>query len=819
MIEYLFEALLITSAAGAVLTLLLALTRSGLRRCFSANWHYYIWLVPLLVMILPVRLDFAPPAPLASEKSAVSPAPAMDVAVAYEAADTVLIADDIAAEEAVYDAGYSLYGFVPYIWLLVMLVLMAIRIGGYSVFLCRIRRNSYEAVCHELSAYTSKAVRVRKCTGISSPCMTGIFRPILLLPDTGLTDEQMHNILLHEMTHLKRKDILYKWLVIFVKCVHWFNPAVYYISARVGEECEISCDLSVVKNMTNEQERSYVNTIIDLLSVSCGRVNYMSTGMTGSKGALKKRFILIKNKKSVSKRAVTVSVTLSVLLVIAAVFAGGCLNGKIITSLPDVITDERLGNNFNFLIVGTDEQGRADTVMLAMFGGGNTRFVSIPRDTAFDTDSAEMKKISAVIADGDAAVVDAVRGALSVPVEYYARVDISAIEELVDIYGGLDVNVPMDMEYDDDASDLHIKLKAGVHTLSGEAVCGLLRFRRSNNGVGYTDGDMSRIRTGHQVLSAFINRMLTGGTDKLKDAAKLLQDNIHTNYPLRKLADDISVYADSLKNASFEIIPGVGEVSEDGIFYYKPDQAYIVSLGAREILMNTELVWPCYGVVSSGFGARTHPITGEVKEHNGVDIIAEEGIPVGAVIRGTVTESAFDADKGNYVVVEYDGIKTLYSHLKSTNVTTGENISAGKLIGYVGSTGNSTGPHLHFELSVNGRYVNPEEFISKPDPQIKSDIINSTLASGESVMVNSGMLWHIDAKRTGEVFDIVSRNVNIKKPELWDIPYEVYIYSIDTPGGAEPRIYVFGRDKLLFNTSLDKTQYSDVIRLMENSRF
>ena len=88
--------------------------------------------------------------------------------------------------------------------------------------------------------------------------MMGIFRPVLVLPDRQITAEQLDNILRHEMTHFRRKDLLYKWFAVFVKCVHWFNPAVYYISRQIGIECEISCDLAVVSGMSQEEKRSYV---------------------------------------------------------------------------------------------------------------------------------------------------------------------------------------------------------------------------------------------------------------------------------------------------------------------------------------------------------------------------------------------------------------------------------------------------------------------------------------------------------------------------------------------------------------------------------
>ena len=96
--------------------------------------------------------------------------------------------------------------------------------------------------------------------------MIGLFKPTLLLPKTTMTEEQFDNILAHEMVHFKRKDIWYKWFISIVKCIHWYNPTVYYISKQADIECEISCDLAVVKGMSEEQETNYINTILTLLA-------------------------------------------------------------------------------------------------------------------------------------------------------------------------------------------------------------------------------------------------------------------------------------------------------------------------------------------------------------------------------------------------------------------------------------------------------------------------------------------------------------------------------------------------------------------------
>jgi len=123
-----------------------------------------------------------------------------------------------------------------------------------------------------------------------------------------------------------------------------------------------------------------------------------------------------------------------------------------------------------------------------------------------------------------------------------------------------------------------------------------------------------------------------------------------------------------------------------------------------------ELRWPTSGSVTSGFGNRAHPVFGDVRFHNGIDIGASHGTVVVAADGGTVVTSTYNSSYGNYVVISHgSGRQTLYAHLSSRSVSVGANVSKGQQIGLVGSTGISTGPHLHFEVIENGVRINPRE--------------------------------------------------------------------------------------------------------------
>ncbi|MBE6651276.1 MAG: M56 family metallopeptidase [Ruminococcaceae bacterium] len=342
MLENIFVSVVITSLIGTVLMVVLMLLKPITRKVFPASWNYYIWVCVLAVMILPFRvtlpesdIETAPQtmidvqAPRGEyQEVMLSPFDAdLSVEAGKPAADTdtdMLPVDD--TSKATYTMKQIL-SFASVIWIFMASILFAYKLVRYFVFMAHTYKTSYPI---DIAQLKSKRVSARVSGITTSPLMTGVFKPLLLLPDIVLSEEQLNNIIIHEMTHYKRHDMLVKWFSVAVKCLHFFNPAVYFICRQLDEECEFSCDASVVKDMTRESELSYVNTIIVLLSENNSKCFPMTTGMAGSKEALKKRFLLIKNKKRISKKAVLVSVITAILLIVAAFILGGILNGRII---------------------------------------------------------------------------------------------------------------------------------------------------------------------------------------------------------------------------------------------------------------------------------------------------------------------------------------------------------------------------------------------------------------------------------------------------------------------------------------------------------
>jgi murein DD-endopeptidase MepM/ murein hydrolase activator NlpD len=129
----------------------------------------------------------------------------------------------------------------------------------------------------------------------------------------------------------------------------------------------------------------------------------------------------------------------------------------------------------------------------------------------------------------------------------------------------------------------------------------------------------------------------------------------------------------------------------------------------------TPSIWPAHGWLTGTFGGRSDPFTGERGFHQGLDIATEKGQPVYATADGRVEQATYAGDYGNFIVLRHDfGLSTRYGHLSGFMVRPGAFVKRGDIIGLVGSTGRSTGAHLHYEILANGRLINPLQLLTQP---------------------------------------------------------------------------------------------------------
>ncbi len=177
----------------------------------------------------------------------------------------------------------------------------------------------------------------------------------------------------------------------------------------------------------------------------------------------------------------------------------------------------------------------------------------------------------------------------------------------------------------------------------------------------------------------------------------------------------------SLPSARTLFSPRVAGSSEDtfgvlrDILYTLESRLQVVQPGVERrqaLAAATPSIWPARGWLNDGFGGRRDPFTGGADYHPGLDISAERGDPVLATANGTISAAHRSGAYGNIVVIEHGfGISTRYAHLDAFRVKPGDAVRRGDVIGYAGSTGRSTGDHLHYEVLVYGRHLNPLQFL------------------------------------------------------------------------------------------------------------
>lgn len=249
--------------------------------------------------------------------------------------------------------------------------------------------------------------------------------------------------------------------------------------------------------------------------------------------------------------------------------------------IEQIIKDELL-----FLMVGVDANGvkrykgiRTDTIMLAKinFDTGKVDIVSIPRDTRVPI-KGKMDRINHAHSFGGVQLtMRTIREVFNLDVDYYVKVDYKVVMDLVDAVGGVEINVPFDMNYQDFSPEippLDINIKKGIQTLNGKKAHDYLRWRKNNDGtVGYPEGDVGRIKAQQNFLKELIKQSLKPKTLlKIPAIIESYYDNVYTNVSLDiMLKSALKIKNIDLQNINTMIIPGEGDYV-NGVSYYLYDE-------------------------------------------------------------------------------------------------------------------------------------------------------------------------------------------------------------------------------------------------------
>ncbi|MBQ8525659.1 MAG: M56 family metallopeptidase [Clostridia bacterium] len=273
-----FKTVLILSLFGFCIIAVLLCLKPITAKKFPAGWQYYVWLVVLLSMIIPVY-KLIPERQVQRLSFITQNQPVRQEVFRFDGNETEIIIPE--AKEEIYNEGTKQSvtpglhiphaDIIAYIWLAGVCIYLITIVSSYIIYIFRRRRRAlalshnpvFDRVKNELKI--KRNIRIRMSPEVGSPMLVGVLFPVVYIPCREISDENMRMVFLHELTHYKRKDLAFKWLSLFVNAVHWFNPLVYLLSANISEACEISCDMAVTKNMSDEEQKSYMKTIVELV--------------------------------------------------------------------------------------------------------------------------------------------------------------------------------------------------------------------------------------------------------------------------------------------------------------------------------------------------------------------------------------------------------------------------------------------------------------------------------------------------------------------------------------------------------------------------
>ena len=267
-----FKTVVVLSIFGFVLTALLLIIKPMTSKKLPASWQYYIWVLVMLSMLIPVykiipskEIYKIPVVPSVATESPALP----NLNETEKTAQT----EDAVNENAgapLRKSRVPLYTIAAFIRLSGFLFYLSIVTLSYISFTSKKRKNSVPLKDDAILSECSKTLKIRwkikvkVSENLDSPMLVGVFFPVIYIPDGEITPEKLKMIFLHELNHYKRKDLVFKWLSVLTNMIHWFNPLSYLLCSALSEACEISCDMAVTKNMTEDEQRLYMQTILDL---------------------------------------------------------------------------------------------------------------------------------------------------------------------------------------------------------------------------------------------------------------------------------------------------------------------------------------------------------------------------------------------------------------------------------------------------------------------------------------------------------------------------------------------------------------------------
>jgi len=339
-VNEIFKVTVSLSISGTLLMMILMLIRMISKKWTSKRWRYYIWLVVIARLLLPFSSEvsvvgdafvkttvyvtqFAMQPQEEKAPIAIVPAPKPE--------EVGNLPDDGANKFQMQSFFTRIISNLWIVWLLAALIMLVRKITIYQSFVKYVRAGSCPIEDIEqletLGQIAEKekvrtAIELSVNNLISSPMLIGFFKPCIVLPMTEFTGSDFSKIVLHEITHYKRRDMFYKWLIHFTICLHWFNPFVYIMGRSISHDCELACDEAVIQTLDAVERQSYGNALLNAVGAGGYKDKSASIALGESKELLKERLDAIMQYRKKSKHFLFLTVFLTVLLLCSFAFSG-----------------------------------------------------------------------------------------------------------------------------------------------------------------------------------------------------------------------------------------------------------------------------------------------------------------------------------------------------------------------------------------------------------------------------------------------------------------------------------------------------------------
>ncbi|MBX9136787.1 MULTISPECIES: M56 family metallopeptidase [unclassified Clostridium] len=322
------------SVSGSVFFLLFFILSYFTKKIFSAKWHLFMLKLNMIFYLIPITLIY-------------NSIPKHSKGIGIGRFNIIFKP----MESSNYFA--DIIGYLFYIWLIGVSILIIWNLYCYKRFIKSIKESYYSDKNLEEAIYNCKVdlniatnIKVKKSYLVSCPMIIGIIKPTIIFPSNIEYSSKLIPVIMHELIHYKRNDLLFKLLQLIITVINWFNPIVYIMNNSFEKWCEISCDEIVAENMSYAERKEYGNTILSIIENVNDVPNFLCFYLCGEKKYIKRRLLNMLNTKKTSN----FNRVFGGLLVSAMILGGSAISATATTTNENVK---------NFKIEANDESIRS----------------------------------------------------------------------------------------------------------------------------------------------------------------------------------------------------------------------------------------------------------------------------------------------------------------------------------------------------------------------------------------------------------------------------------------------------------------------------